>query len=267
MRVLFLGHQLIGQRCLSALLKAGADVGLVVGHDGGESLAPMASAHGIPFQSADKAPASWDWQGEGPDWIVSVYFRYLISESLLAAPFGAMNVHCSLLPAYRGCAPVNWALLCGEKQVGVTLHEMVATADAGAIIEQVSYDVGPNQNAGEVMEHLSKVAADILVRQFASVLSGNVQRTPQPRGDFPIYRRRTPKDGVIDWFWPAEQIHNLVRAVSPASLYGGAFTPDGVLITSSRLPDGAIPPLYTRMSCGSKLTESIDVVLCSKTPQ
>lgn len=264
MRVLFLGHQAIGQRCLSALLEDGADVRLIVGHEGEESLSSLAHTNNIPFQLATKTPEAWHWEGSGPDWIVSVYFRYLIPESMLTAPKGAMNIHCSLLPAYRGCAPVNWAILNGETRVGVTLHDMVSVADAGDIIEQSPYDINPHQNAGDVMDHLSEMAASMLKRQLPLVRENLIQRTPQPIGDFPIYRRRTPKDGLIDWSWPAERIHNLIRAVNPANRYGGAQTPEGQLVISSqRVKDTHIPMGYTRVACGQDMSEKLDIQLFS----
>lgn len=261
MRILFLGHQEIGRRCLSALLGVGADVCLVVGHDGLGSLAPLALSHGIAFQCVDKSPETWHWSGSDPGWIISVYFRYLVPESMLKAVNGAMNIHCSLLPAYRGCAPINWAILNGETRVGVTLHDMVAAADAGAIVDQIPYDIQPHQNAGDVMDKLSDIAADMVVRQFLLVKAGQVTRVHQALGDYPMYRRRTPKDGLIDWRWSARRIHNLVRAVSPAHLYGGATTPGGQIITHSCLAVGEIPPGYVRVKCGANQEEFLDVLL------
>lgn len=259
MRILFLGHQRIGQQCLSALLGDGLDVGLVVGHGGKDSLALLAQQHHIPFQLADKTPDAWQWpHSSKPDLIVSVYFRYLIPESMLKAPKGAINIHCSLLPAYRGCAPINWAILNGETRVGVTLHDMVATPDAGNILEQISLDITSDQQAGDVMDQLSKMASDMLCRQVNLIATNLAKRTPQPSGDFPIYPRRTHRDAVIDWSWTAERIHNLIRAVNPAHLYGGAFSPEGWHVLASQLTDA--PHHYKCVPCG--INENINILIC-----
>lgn len=262
MRILFLGHQPIGQRCLQALIDVGADVGLIVGHEGKDSLASIAEQHNITFQVQDKAPTTWQWPNdkESFEWIVSVYFRYLVPDHLLKAPKGAMNIHCSLLPAYRGCAPINWALANGETRVGVTFHDMVTTADAGDIVEQISIDILPDQQAGDIMDILAEYAAEIIKRQYVLVQNNQVKRKPQPLGDYKIYPRRTHKDGFIDWTWSAERIHNLVRAVNPAERYGGAFTSGGFHILESRLASGDIPVGYKRFPCNNG--EWIDIRLC-----
>lgn len=247
---------------MQALIDVGADVSLVVGHDGADSLEPVAYQHGIPFQRENKSPIAWNWPKNKPplEWIVSVYFRYLVPEFLLKSTKGAVNIHGSLLPAYRGCSPINWAMAQGESRVGVTLHEMVAAADAGDIWEQVPVDIGPHQQAGEVMDILTEHAAEVLKRHFLKMQNGQIKRTPQPAGEFPLYKRRTHKDGIIDWSWPAERVHNLIRAVNPPERYGGAFTQSGEHVVASRLDNDTHEPGWVRFVCGDGLP--IDVRMC-----
>src|SRR5260370_32266850 len=134
---------------------------------------------------------------------------------LRAARRGALNMHGSLLPKYRGRAPVNWAILKGERETGATLHYMVERADAGDIVDQLSIPILQDDDAREVFAKVTVAAETILARSLPQLLAGTAARRAQPIVPGQYFGRRGPGDGRIDWSRPAQEIHNLVRAVAP----------------------------------------------------
>lgn len=158
-----------------------------------------------------------------PDLIFSFYYRNLIPAAVLnSAPLGAYNMHGSLLPKYRGRAPVNWAVLHGEREAGPTLHVMVEKADAGDIIDQQSVPIGPNDTSHEVQLRVNKAAVEILKRQIDKLKGGTAVRIKQDATQATVFGRRKPEDGKIDWKKPSNEIHNLIRAVTHP--FPGAYT-------------------------------------------
>ena len=157
-----------------------------------------------------------------PDLIFSFYYRSMLPLSLLRhARLGAYNMHGSLLPKYRGRAPLNWAIVHGERETGVTLHEMVEKPDAGRIVDQASVPIGPDDTAVEVFHRMTAAAVAVLKRSLPALVNGKVQFRPNDLSRGSYYGRRRPEDGRIDWSRSAEEIHNLVRAVAPP--FPGAF--------------------------------------------
>jgi methionyl-tRNA formyltransferase len=134
---------------------------------------------------------------------------------------GAFNMHGSLLPKYRGRAPLNWAILKGERETGVTLHEMVEKPDAGGIVDQQAVPIGPDDTAVEVFARMTDAAEAVLRRSIGNLVSGKAKLRPNDLSKGSYYGRRTPEDGRIDWSRSAAEIHNLVRAVAPP--FPGAF--------------------------------------------
>jgi len=168
-----------------------------------------------------------------PDFIFSFYYRRMLPPGLLAtARRGAFNLHGSLLPKYRGRAPVNWAVLKGETETGATLHEMVAKPDAGRIVDQEPVLIGPDETAGEVMAKVAAAAERVLKRSIGKLVAGTAQLKPQDLTRGSYFGGRRPEDGRIDWSRSALEIHNLVRAVAPP--YPGAFS-EGMKIFRTRL--------------------------------
>ena len=227
--VVFAYHD-VGDRCLRALVSEGWDVPLLITHeaDPAESawfadVGATAGEYAIPvLRPTDAAQAGIErtLSQLRPDFIFSFYYRSLIGESVLkCARRAALNMHGSLLPKYRGRAPVNWAILHGERETGATLHHMVAKADAGDIVDQQSVPILCDDTAQEVMDKVTTAAEIVLARCLPLLAAGTAARKPQAEG--PYFGRRTPEDGRIDWSWPAARIHNLVRAVAPP--YPGAF--------------------------------------------
>jgi methionyl-tRNA formyltransferase len=161
-----------------------------------------------------------------PDLILSVYYRNMISMKILnLARLGAFNMHGSLLPKYRGRAPINWAVLHGEPRIGMTLHRMVKEADAGNIVDQEGVDIGPRDTAEQAFRKALPCARRILGRQIDALLSGAAPETPQDASQATYFGGRTPEDGRIDWAQSSRQIFNLVRAVTDP--YPGAFSDVG----------------------------------------
>jgi methionyl-tRNA formyltransferase len=153
----------------------------------------------------------------------SFYYRDLLREALLAIPSrGGVNLHGSLLPRYRGRAPVNWQILHGEREGGVTLHHMVKKPDAGDIVDQEAFPIGPDDTPTEVYARLLPAAERVLERSAVAVLEGSAPRILQLESKATTFGRRRPEDGRIEWRHSAEDVRNLVRAVTKP--YPGAFT-------------------------------------------
>ncbi len=231
-RAVVFGYHDVGVRCLKALLSAGVDVPLVVtvADDPHEtrwfgSVAATAADYGIPAitpSDANTPEIERHVAGLRPDFIFSFYYRSMLGAALLkSATRGALNMHGSMLPRYRGRAPVNWAILHGETETGATLHYMVERADAGEIVDQLAVPILRDDDAREVFAKVTVAAETILARSLAGLIAGTAPRRAQRVEPGQYFGRRRPEDGRIDWSWPAERIHNLVRAVAPP--FPGAF--------------------------------------------
>ena len=157
-----------------------------------------------------------------PDIIFSFYYRFVLKAEILAiAPLGAYNLHGSYLPQYRGRNPVNWVLIKGEKQTGVTLHEMVEKPDAGPIVAQKKVDISYEDTAYTLFSKLDEAADELLRETLPRMKEGRIPKTPMDLSKGSYYGGRKPEDGRIFWDRPAEEIYNLIRAVTRP--YPGAF--------------------------------------------
>ena len=146
----------------------------------------------------------------------------LPQELLNTAKIAALNMHGSLLPKYRGRAPVNWAVLHGETETGATLHMMEVKPDAGDIVGQSSVTIGPDETATDVFAKVSEAAVNVIRGALPALLQGKVTRQPNDLQKGSYFGGRKPADGLIDWNQTAKQVHDLVRAVAPP--YPGAFS-------------------------------------------
>jgi len=235
-RILFFGYSEVGHACLDLLLDRGDNViGLITHEDqAGENIwfkTPAATArdHGVPVFTPESVNTR-EWIARiaamRPDLILSVYYRHLISTSILDIPtLGAFNMHGSLLPKYRGRAPINWAIIHGESRIGMTLHRMVKRADAGAIVDQDGVDIGPLDTAEQAFRKVLPCARTVLARQIDPLLNGTATATPQDDSQATCFGARSPADGRIDWTRSAAEIFNLIRGVTDP--YPGAFTEYG----------------------------------------
>jgi len=251
--VVFAYHD-VGVRCLKALLSGGVAVPLVVTvPDDTREKQWFASvaATAVDYDLDVVAPADAHTpelirriSELQPDFLFSFYYRSVLAAPLLrAARRGALNMHGSLLPRYRGRAPVNWAILRGERECGATLHYMVERVDAGDIVDSEAVPILLDDDAREVYAKVTVAAESVLTRSLPALIAGTAARRPQPILPGEYFGRRRPEDGRIDWSRPALEIHNLVRAVAPP--FPGAFgTVDGERweIHRTRLsPETAVP--------------------------
>ena len=223
--VVFAYHD-VGCRCLGVLLDQGVEVPLVVTHadDPKENLwfgsvAAQARARGLEVATPDDPNAAEflaKVRGLKPDFLFSFYYRSMLGRELLAIPArGAYNMHGSLLPKYRGRAPVNWAVLHGETQTGATLHEMVVKPDAGRLVDQEAVPILPDDLAVDVFGKVTAAAERVLARSLPGLVDGSAVLRAQDLSKGSYFGGRRPEDGRIDWGQPAKRIHDLVRAVAP----------------------------------------------------
>jgi len=232
MRCLVFAYSEIGVVGLESLIAGGHIVTGVVTHEDNpwefkwfRSVEELAKAHHIPvIKPADpNAPEILAWAKERrPDVVFSFYYRQMLKSPLLTvAPLGAYNLHGSLLPKFRGRAPVNWAIIEGAKETGVTLHEMVDKPDAGAILGQRAVPIADDDTAQDVFAKLVPEARRLLDEVVPLIALGKAPRRPQDGTQASYFGGRKPEDGRLDWSWPARKIHNMVRAL--ARPYPGAY--------------------------------------------
>ena len=232
MKAVVFAYHNIGCEGIQALLDNGIEIQSVFTHADNpaentwfRSVAELASSKGIELNApADPNHPLWveRIRKMKPDFIFSFYYRNLLGKELLAIPKkGAINLHGSLLPKYRGRCPINWAVLNGEKEAGVTLHYMTEKPDAGDILAQEKFPIGPDDTALDVHQKAAKAAAVLLKKALPKLKKGTLKGIPQDNEKSTYYGGRKPADGVIDFNKSAAEIRNLVRAVTRP--YPGAF--------------------------------------------
>lgn len=232
MKTIVFAYHDMGCAGIEALLKAGFDICAIFTHPDRASenhffgsVARLAAEQGIPvFAPDDVNHALWveRIQKMAPDMIFSFYYRALLSEKILAtARLGAYNLHGSLLPTYRGRAPLNWVLVNGESETGVTLHRMVARADAGDILAQERIAIADDDDAMSLHQKLVAGAKTLLASCLPTMKQGLIDGVQQDESRASVMPGRTPEDGRIEWSLPAKSIANLVRAVTDP--WPGAF--------------------------------------------
>ena len=264
--VVFAYHN-VGARCLRVLHAHGIDVPLVVTHDDDPAetqwfarVADVAADLDLPWIAPVDANAP-DVVARiaaiAPDFIFSFYYRRMLGAPLLAlAARGALNMHGSLLPHYRGRAPVNWAVLRGERHTGATLHYMADKPDAGDIVAQQAVPILPDDTAQEVFDKVTVAAEICLDGVLPALLAGTAPRRRNDIARGSYFGGRKAEDGRIDWSQAAPTVHNLVRAVAPP--YPGALTtvagqPARVLRTRIVAAAGAPAPPTLAVERGSLL--------------
>ncbi len=264
MRVVFMGTPEVSVPALRALLDSSHDVAAVVtqpdkprGRGRGVSASPvklLAEEHGIPVLQ----PASPKDDGFAdalsvfePQALAVVAYGHILPRAVLAiAP--AMNAHFSLLPRYRGAAPVQRALMDGVTETGVSVFMLEPTVDTGPVVAIERVDVGPDETAGELLERLAPIGARLLVRAFDDLQGGTLQAVPQSDLDASPAPKIQPEEAEIDWTRPARDLANLVRALNPRP---GAFTTAGgkrLIVWRAHPVDGSGSP-GTVLSAGSTL--------------
>ena len=244
-RIVFMGTPAFAVASLNALLAAKMNVvGVVTAPDkpGGRGMQlqqsavkQFALAHNLPLLQPEKlkAPEFFEalsaWK---PDLQVVVAFRMLPEKIWSYPPMGTLNVHGSLLPQYRGAAPINWAIMNGEIETGVTTFQLQHAIDTGDILLQDRIGITENMTAGELHDTMMEVGAQLLVKTLRGLLEGNIQSQPQRGVADESQIKHAPKiftkDCEINWEAPVQNIHNHVRGLAP---FPGAITKvDGKIV-------------------------------------
>jgi UDP-4-amino-4-deoxy-L-arabinose formyltransferase/UDP-glucuronic acid dehydrogenase (UDP-4-keto-hexauronic acid decarboxylating) len=233
MKTLVLAYHDIGCTGLKQLIEQGFEVTAVFTHNDDpsenlwfSSVAEAAVEYGIPVYAPENINHHL-WVAKikelAPDIIFSFYYRNMVGKEILEIPkYGCLNLHGSMLPAYRGRCPVNWAILNGESESGVTLHHMVKQPDAGDIATQATVPISENDTALDLHANLNKAAELLLEKTLPAILQGHITAVPQDHSQASYFGGRTPGDGAIDWEKSATEVRNLVRAVTRP--YPGAFS-------------------------------------------
>jgi methionyl-tRNA formyltransferase len=222
----------VGYRCIQQLLGQGAQIAMVFTHEDSpteeiwfQSVRGLAEQHGIPCVTTDiNLPLNVERvRSIAPAFIFSFYYRNMITADVLAIPrLGALNLHGSQLPRYRGRVPVNWAVINGETETGATLHYMVEKPDAGDIVDQERVEIAFTDTARDVFGKVTDAAVTVIARAWPLLRDGRAARIPMNLAEGNYCGGRRPSDGRIDWKNSAVQIYNLIRGVTHP--YPGAFT-------------------------------------------
>ncbi len=229
MRILFMGTPAFAVPSLERLIADGHEVcGVFTQPDkpknrGMKLLPPpvkeCALAHDIPVYQPTKlrdGTALETIQSLAPELIVvAAYGRILPDDILAAPPKGCINVHSSLLPRYRGSAPINWAILNGDSESGVTIMHMAHDLDAGDIIAQAATAIGPDEDAESLYDRLAKLGAELLGRVLPAIENGTAPRTPQDTEQVTFAPMLDRSLSPVDWSRSAQEIHNQVRGLRP----------------------------------------------------
>ena len=242
MKIIYMGTPQFAVPPLRALRHAGHDIIAVVTRTDkpagrGKVLTPppvktAALDLGVPVQQPKRvrAPESVAAiQALAPDVIVVAAYGQILPKELLELPtYGCINIHASLLPAYRGAAPVNWAIINGEPETGVTIMQMDEGMDTGAMLLREAVAIGPRDTTGSMLEKLSLLGSRMVVEALAGLADGTLTPVPQDHGKATLAPLLKKEDGRIDWDRPAAEIHNRVRGLFP---WPGAYTHlDGRLV-------------------------------------
>lgn len=242
MKILFMGTPEFALFSLRAMVEAGENVvGVVTQPDQpkgrGYVLTPppvkvYASGRGIPVYQPETLRGgafAETLANIAPELIVVTAYGKILPQYVLDFPrFGCVNVHASLLPAYRGAAPMQRAILDGQPQTGITTMMMDAGLDTGDILLQGAVPIGPNDNFETVHDNMGKVGADVLLQTIRELREGTLRRLPQDSAQATYAAKIEKSDCKIDFARPAKTVHDLIRGLSPVPL---AFT---------RLPDGKL---------------------------
>ena len=230
-KIVVCAYHNVGYRCIAELIRQGADIRMIFTHEDSpteeiwfESVRQLAEKHYIPYMTSDiNLPENAALLQEiAPDFILSFYYRNMIKPEILSLPgCGALNLHGSYLPRYRGRVPVNWAVINGETETGATLHYMVEKPDAGDIVDQEKVTIEFTDTSFDVFNKVTDAAVTVIARSWPLLVAGTAGRIPMDLKAGNYCGGRKPADGRIDWSKSAVQIYNLIRGVTHP--YPGAF--------------------------------------------
>ena len=266
MRVVFLGFATWGVTTLKGLLQAGHDVSLVITHPESnheyeiiwnDSVSRFAATHGIPTKTcvyANTDEIAHAISQAQPDLMVSSDWRTWLSPEILKLPkCGSINIHDALLPKYGGFAPINWAIINGESETGVTVHFIENEFDLGNIILQERVPINFSDTATDIFHKTLPLFSTLPVEALRLIESGQLLSIPQDRTMASFYHKRSERDSLIDWNKSNIQIHNLVRAQSDP--YPNAYTylsGKKLKVKKASLPDRSYCGTPGRVFCRGK---------------
>ncbi len=241
MRIVFMGATELGYDCCETLIKSGHNiVGIfTIPKEFNISYSPDKPVTNVLFKDFTMLGKSNDipvfevnqnikdhyrnFEALSPDFLLAIGWYYMIPAKMLnILSKGAAGIHASLLPKYRGNAPLVWAMINGENETGVSLFYFSSGVDDGDIIAQYKFPILQEDSISEVLLKAKTASVDILMEYVPKIANGNAPRTPQNHEEATIYPKRSPEDGLIDWSWDATRIKNFIRAQSKP--YPGAFT-------------------------------------------
>ena len=284
MRLAFLGTPAFAVPTLEAIVSAGHDVAAVITQPdrprgrGRESAAPpvkeAALRHGLPVYQPERVrrPEAVEYlRALRTEAMVVVGYGQIIPQSVIdLAPLGIVNVHASLLPAYRGAGPIQWAIVNGETVTGVTTMRIDAGLDTGDMLLKAETPIGPEETAPELGARLASMGAILLVETLQKLAAGEIVPQPQDGARATYAPMLKKEDGRIDWSLPAAAIHNRVRGLQP---WPGAYTTfhgQSLHLWKSRVaaieavraaPGSFISVKPPAVACGAGVLELIDVQL------
>ncbi len=229
MRIIFMGTPDFASGILEELIKAGHEIVLTVtqpdkpkGRGGVVQCTPVketAERHGIEVFQPKKVRELENiavLREKAPDIIVVAAFGQILPKEILELPkYGCVNVHASLLPKYRGASPIQWAVLSGEKESGVTIMRMDEGLDTGDIISQKSIPLAPDETAGSLFEKLAELGARLLLETLPSIEGGSATYTPQDEAASTLTGKVDKNMGRVRWEKSAEEIERWIRGLSP----------------------------------------------------
>lgn len=233
-KIVFFGTPEFAVESLDALLKAGCDVAAVVtmpdkaagrGHKLYQSdVKRYAVENGLKVLQPEKLKSDQflsELKAIHADLFIVIAFRMLPREVWQMPRLGTFNLHASLLPKYRGAAPINRAVMNGETETGVTTFFLKHEIDTGDMIMQRKIEINPDDNVGDVHDRLMHLGAEMVVETVRAIEDGTLTTTPQPEGEFTPAPKIFKEDCRIDWNLSSDKVHNHIRGLSP---YPAAWT-------------------------------------------
>jgi methionyl-tRNA formyltransferase len=249
MRIVMMGTSDFAVPCLQRLMEHQYDVAAVVTQPDRPKgrkrqltpppLKEAALAYQLPVLQPEKlreSSALAEVLAYKPDLIVTAAYGQLLPEALLSAPkYGCINVHASLLPKYRGGAPIHWAIIRGEAKTGLTIMYMVKQLDAGDILTQVEVPISDDDNVATLHDKLSRAGAELLTETIPHLIRGEITPLTQDEEEATYAPNIRPEDEIIDWNRTAREVYNLIRGLSPWPVASTYWSGQRVKIWGARL--------------------------------
>ena len=280
MQILYLGSGEFGIECLNALERSSHSLQFIVTqppHPAGRGRKPSptpaarwATTHSIPFVETDNVNTPQiiekiaDYK---PDLIVVIAFGQKIGNELInLPPKGAINVHASLLPKYRGAAPINWAIINGETKTGISIITLAEKMDAGSILAQSQTNIVPDETAGQLHDKLAQMAAPLLLKTIEQIADGSIIYTEQDHSEATVAPKLKKSDGFIDFNESADALARKIRGFWPwpgaSATYLSKKTNKSIRVTIAMAEVGVVrePPLHAPTLPPGILDENLNVI-------